>query len=194
MMFRSLSRNACTLLAMGGFLFAGCQKDTPAGPMETGQGGAITFLELPGGSLQKMTTVSDTITVESGGVLQIHDRDGAKKTGDGVKLDLEVSFRPHSVTNDFVATMSADAYYAMSSLDLSFGPQNAAFLEPATVKMHVSGMDLSGMPEGARLHLFYVDNNSWVIMPGTVTYNRHTGEVKCQDGKLPHFSRYAFGY
>ncbi len=193
-MIRSLLHSACILLAAGGFLLAGCQKDNPAGPMEPSQSAAVRVLEMPQGSLQKVTSVSETITVESGGKLQLQYSDGSKKDGNALKLDLEVSFRPHTVTSDFVASVSADAYFAMASLDMVLGPQTASFTEPANVKMHVTGMDLSQMPEGSELHLFYYDNGSWVTMPGTVTYNRQTGEVKCQDGQLPHFSRYCFGY
>ncbi len=196
-MIRSLSRVALLRASATAISLVGCQKDSLTGPTETSlaQGGAVRLLALPKGSLHKVETDSALVTVQSGGNLQIHYKEvalrGTKKT---LKLDLQVSFAPGAVSDDFVATVSTDAYYAMSSLDMTFGPHGAQFLKPARVSMHVTGMDLGDIPADAQLHLYYLDNGEWVVMPGTVTINPQTGEVKCQDGELPHFSQYAFGY
>ncbi len=196
-MVRSLSRVACLLAFGTAFFLVGCQKDSLTGPAETSQaqGPFVRLLELPKGSLHKVSTTSETITVQSGGKLQIHYAEDDPVGGkDALKIDVEVRFAPGSVSDDFVASMTADANYAMTSLNLSFGPQNVTFLKPAEVKMHVTGMNLSRLPAGAELRLYLVEDGTWVPMPGTVTFNARTGEVKCLDGQLPHFSRYAFGY
>ncbi len=196
-MNRSFSRVALLLAFAAAMFLVGCQKDNLTGPTEASQaqGGSVRLLALPKGSLHKVTYTFDTVTVQSGGKLQIHYTEDDSVAGkNAMRLDFEVQFAPGSITNDFVATLATDANYAMSALGLTFGPHGTTFLKPAEVKMHVTGLDLSQMPEGGSLHLFYDENGTWVTMPGEVTVNTVTGEVKCLDGQLPHFSRYAFGY
>jgi hypothetical protein len=55
-------------------------------------------------------------------------------------------------------------------------------------------MDVAGLNPDDEVWLYYYEDGTWVKMAAKkVDLNFKKGELKCQDGQLPHFSRYAFG-
>jgi hypothetical protein len=55
-------------------------------------------------------------------------------------------------------------------------------------------MDFASYSPQDKLWLYYDDNGTWVKMAAKkVEFNLKEGKLKCDDGELPHFSRYAFG-
>jgi hypothetical protein len=91
--------------------------------------------------------------------------------------------------------MSLDDQVLQSNVDLTFGPHGTTFLKPALLDVNVSGMDLSGLNPRDRVYLWYVDTTgTWIRMDAKrVDVDVKKGQLRCQDGKLPHFSAYAFG-
>jgi hypothetical protein len=183
------------LVCAGTGLLMSCRQGSavdPSGPPETG---TPEFLRVPGNpALRKVLFIVDSVTVDRGGRLLVKDEDFDSVTSKrNFRMKIEIAFKPHSVSNDFLASVSTDAQYLMSSLDLQFGPHGTFFLKPADLKVWVKGMDLSGFSPKDRIYLYYIDNGRWVRMEGNVSFNVKTGELSCANGRLPHFSRYAFG-
>ena len=178
----------------------GCQNDSPV----SFQDNPVTasgpqFLKLPGiHALAKMVADTALITPEHGGRLELDfkysyvDSDGVTRKLDA---DLSVTFQPQGVTDTLVATMSLDDQVLQSNVDLTFGPHGTTFLKPALLDVNVSGMDLSGLNPRDRVYLWYVDTTwTWIRMDAKrVDVDVKKGQLRCQDGKLPHFSAYAFG-
>jgi hypothetical protein len=176
-------------------LGAGCQLDNPIETATSPKPQAPQFLKMPShAGLNKIITASSPIYVKGGGKVNL-DYEEKDATGKKVfDLEIELKFDDKSVSNDFVASVATDANYLMSSVDLLFGPHETTFLRPAKLKVHVKGMDLSGLTDKSVVHLYYENNGTWELMDGDVKLNVKDGELKCDNGKLPHFSRYAFGY
>jgi hypothetical protein len=178
----------------------GCQNDSPV----SFQDNPVTasgpqFLKLPGiHALAKMVADTALITPEHGGRLEVDfkysyvDSDGVTRKLDA---DLSVTFQPQGVTDTLVATMSLDDQVLQSNVDLTFGPHGTTFLKPALLDVNVSGMDLSGLNPHDRVYLWYVDTTGkWIRMDAKrVDVDVKKGQLRCQDGELPHFSAYAFG-
>ena len=178
----------------------GCQNDSPV----SFQDNPVTasgpqFLKLPGiHALAKMVADTALITPEHGGRLELDfkysyvDSDGVTRKLDA---DLSVTFQPQGVTDTLVATMSLDDQVLQSNVDLTFGPHGTTFLKPALLDVNVSGMDLSGLNPRDRVYIWYVDTTgTWIRMDAKrVDVDVKKGQLRCQDGKLPHFSAYAFG-
>jgi hypothetical protein len=176
-------------------LGVGCQKDNPIETPNTSKEQAPQFLKLPPrAGLNKIITASSPIYVKGGGKVNLKDEE-KDATGKKVfELEIELKFDDKSVSNDFVASLTTDASYLMSSVDLAFGPEGTTFLRPANLKVHVKGMDLSGLTDKSVVNLYYDNNGTWELMDGDVKLHVKDGELQCDNGKLPHFSRYAFGY
>ena len=171
----------------------GCNRS--ANPItENANSGSIRFVAMPATqSLQKMLYASNTITVERGGNVSIKYEGRDSLTNGRVKLDFKLTFRQHSVTNDFMASVNVDVNYLMSTVDIEFGPHGTDFLRPADLDLKVSGLDLSWLRPNDRLHLFYFHNRHWEQMDGDVSFDISKGQIECSNGLLPHFSAYGFG-
>ncbi len=187
-------------LAALGMMLAGCTKDNPLAPPDQAvsktagvSGQQIQMLKLPGTpSLGKIYTASSLITAKDGGklVLDCKDRAGA---GENFSVHIELRFEPGTITDDFVATLTMDSYYLMSTVDMQFGPHGSTFLKPAILSANVVGVDLTGFTKDAPPNLYYDDNGTWVPMQGEVKIDPKHLKLECKDGELPHFSRYCFG-
>ena len=178
----------------------GCQNDSPVSFQDNpATASEPQFLKLPGiHALAKIVADTAVITPEHGGRLEV-DFKYSYVDSDGVtrKLDasFSVTFQPHGVTDTLVATMSLDDQVLRSNVDLTFGPHGTTFLKPALLDVDVNGMDLSGLKPHDRVYLWYVDTTgTWIRMDAKhVEVDVKKGQLKCQDGELPHFSAYAFG-
>lgn len=150
------------------------------------------FLEIPAHmAVLKGVSSRAKIEREKGGKVELKYEEKVAK--DKFKLEVELKFEKESISNDFEASLSMDAQYLMNDVALEFGPHGTYFLQPANLSIKVEGMDLSSFKEGAVLHLYYNNNGRWEKMAGTVKFDKKEGKLECKDGKLPHFSRYAFG-
>ena len=62
---------------------------------------------------------------------------------------------------------------------------------------HPTGLDLSSIPLLSQLGLYCFDpetGSSKEMRNGELTYDLDKGEIISEDGELPHFFEYAFGY
>jgi hypothetical protein len=177
----------------------GCQNDSPV----SFQDNPVTasgpqFIKLPGThALAKIVADTAVITPEHGGRLEVDfkysyvDSDGVTKH---LNVTMSLTFPPYAVTDTLVATMSLDDQVLRSNVDLTFGPHGSTFLQPALLDADVSGIDLSALSPKDRVYLYYIDNGNWIRMDAKkIDVNVKKGQLKCQDGELPHFSAYAFG-
>lgn len=109
------------------------------------------------------------------------------------RVTATLSVPPGAIDKDTYVTMSVDDKY----LALKFKPSGLKFNIPAELDFNATGLDLSILPFGAPISLYYV--NDYGVMTEkenaeSISANRFYGSVVCNDGEIPHFSRYAFGY
>jgi len=167
------------------------KRTTSTSTSTSGSGSTSTSIQCT----STIVTTSKDITVAEGGTLELEYRQGATNNY-GVTLyqiRSSISFAPGSISNDFTASFALDGGAMMSTISMEFGPHGTMFLQPANLSIYVSGLDLSYLTPQDEVKLYYDDNGTWVEMEGTVWANRTKGSINCINGKLPHFSRYAFG-
>jgi hypothetical protein len=109
------------------------------------------------------------------------------------RVTATLSIPPGAIDKDRYITMSVDDKYVA----LKFVPGGLKFNVPAKLDVNVTGLDLSILPFGAQVSLYYV-NDSGVVTEkenvGGINTNRLFGSIRCDDADINHFSRYAFGY
>ncbi len=185
-----------TLLVWIAIVAQGCQKAGPVEPADGSTKQAPAFIKLPkNNALHKIISVTKTIYAQSGGELKLNYDygEGAKK----VNIDVSLKFEPGSVSRDVDITLSVDDAVLMTTIDLSFAPEGLVFLKPAILDVNAQGLDLSGIPPGANINLYYFNKQTgtWEQIPTRrISVNISNGQLQCKDGEIPHFSRYAFGY
>jgi hypothetical protein len=138
---------------------------------------------------------SELIRTKIGGTLNV-TFSYKGKTG---KVDVNVTLKipAGALPNDQVLTMSVDEQTLSGFVDLTFGPHGTMFLTPALLNINATGLDLSSVPPNAKVQLYYYNpttNTYELMVVKNVFIDLKNGAIKCQDGQLPHFSRYAFGY
>jgi len=193
---RSNSFSLLTALSIMVLVSAGCNDYGLVEPDGVEMTQTPGFIPMPKSlALQKPIWIMESITVKNGGTLKLKyvETDSTKPKDKLFELQIEITFHKKSVSEDFIAGLGMDAHYLMSDLALEFGPHGTSFLKPAELKIKVKGLDLSDYVKGEKIRLFYSSDGKWEEMKGKVSANFEKGELSCKDGKLPHFSRYAFG-
>jgi hypothetical protein len=162
--------------------------------------GAITLISLPkaaSNSLKKTDYDVELITATNGGKLSIAYN--YQSTKGPVNVQVSLNIPGGALQYDQYLTMALDEATLSGSVFVNtiFGPHGTTFLVPALLNIHATGLDLSSLPSNVKVQLYYYnpDINTYTLMVTKSTnYNLTSGMIKCQDGQLPHFSRYAFGY
>jgi hypothetical protein len=109
------------------------------------------------------------------------------------RVTATLSVPPGAIDKNTYVTMSVDDQY----LALKFKPSGLKFNVPAKLDVNATGLDLSIVPFGAQLSLYYVNDFNVVTEKENVegiSTNRFFGSLGCDDAEIHHFSRYAFGY
>jgi hypothetical protein len=110
-----------------------------------------------------------------------------------VRISATLSIPPGAIDKDRYITMSLDDKY----VGLKFKPGGLKFNIPAKLDFNATGLDLSVVPFGAQLSLYYVNDFGSATekeKAKKISANAFYGSLVCDDGEIPHFSRYAFGY
>lgn len=93
-------------------------------------------------------------------------------------------------------TMMVDDELIMTEVSLTFGPHGTKFRTPALLNVDAKGLDLSSWPRNAVPELYYYNPVTKSLEPmqtEKLVINTRSGQLTCVNGKLPHFSQYAFG-
>jgi hypothetical protein len=190
---------ALLLGALSSTMGSGCRNDGPVSVESTSVATQEPdFIKLPKNmSLQKFVADTALITPEQGGKLSLNFKykyiasSGVERE---LKLNMTLTFPKGAVSDSLVAMIGLDDQVLKSSVDITFNPHGSTFLTPALLDVQVSGMDVAGLNPDDEVWLYYYEDGTWVKMAAKkVDLNFKKGELKCQDGQLPHFSRYAFG-
>jgi hypothetical protein len=190
---------ALLLGALSSTMGSGCRNDGPLSPENnTIAAQEPDFIKLPKNmSLQKIVGDTALITPEQGGKLSLAFKYRyTSSTGDQRVLDarMTLTFPRGAVEDSIVASLRLDDEVLKSSVDITFNPHGSTFLKPALLDVDIRGMDFAGYSPKDKLWLYYDDNGTWVKMAAKkVEFDLKEGKLKCDDGELPHFSRYAFG-
>ncbi len=182
-------------------LVLGCNGNIVQAPDQPAQqvssmGQSIQILELPA---QPVTTMEKTykakgwFTVEDGGTLSISRE---FKTEDGLKngtISSVFTVDPYALNQREQIEMG----FNPENLIVEFGPHGLQFNTSAKLYYKITGVNLSKLPAGAEIKLFYVNETTQQyeqMRAGSITTDLASGTIECVDGEIPHFSEYAFGY
>jgi hypothetical protein len=132
------------------------------------------------------------VTSQSGGQLSLDVKYPTFLIFDVVHITSTFTVQPHAISQDELITMTLNT----SNLEFDYSPQGLQFSTPATLNCAATGLDLSTVPSGTPIELFYCEpNGSYDEIPaGSITYDVKTGTVTCCNAQISHFSQYAFGY
>ncbi len=181
------------MLAFSLAIFSGCS-DGPANPVTaptTNQ--SPEFVKLPkrlNRSLAKTVSVTQFIYAAQGGTLRLQDSYAAAPDSHIVTLDIALVFNPGDLPYDASLTLSVDDEAFITTVGMTFGPHGLVFNNPANLTVNATGLDLG--TTSVSLKLYYLNaSNVWERMPSSNAIYR-VGTIDAQ-GRLPHFSQYAFG-
>jgi hypothetical protein len=113
--------------------------------------------------------------------------------GKRVSVSATFTVPPGAVDKDTYVTMSFDDKH----IGVKFIPGGLKFNIPANLDFSASGLDLSIVPSGVPISLYYVSDYSLTFekqKTSGISANKWSGTLVCNDGQINHFSRYAFGY
>jgi hypothetical protein len=142
-------------------------------------------------SFKKISTVSEFIYKKEGGSLSISHSNSEIGLEAGIYLTIPANSM--SVSADVSLTLDDENF--MGDLDLVFGPHGLTFSSPALLSIKAVGLDLSQV-QTQNLKLYYVntDTGEWEEMKyDRMIINKDYGFIYVENGRLPHFSRYAIG-
>ena len=204
--FNLVSRLA--LMALIAAIGIGCQKEGPVESLDrpaakqpaiqANQSSSQGSLSLTQSTEPSIISVTERVTYKRGGVLKLTYNGG---TGDDrVKVTIQFKVPPKSVSRDCDITMGLDANKLLTDInivDLGFEPSGISFSKPASLSVQGKGLNLAGLPANAKPTFYYwdEDTNEWVpISFKRSSVNIDLGMIDLDDGEVPHFSRYAFGF
>jgi hypothetical protein len=113
--------------------------------------------------------------------------------GKRVSVSATFTVPPGAIDKDTYVTMSLDNKY----IGLKFKPGGLKFKVPAELDFSASGLDLSSVPFGKSVSLYYVDlfgSTFEKVNASGVSAGKFQGTIVCNNAQINHFSRYAFGY
>jgi hypothetical protein len=173
-------------------------KTEPAEPMGWIQPGQIinnlvTLIPLPTPSWNSAGSSSTgLITSRYGGRVRV-DYSYFSIFGKRVSVSATLTVPPGAVDKDTYVTMSLDDKY----IGLKFKPGGLKFKVPAELDVSASGLNLSSVPFGKSVSLYYVDlfgSTFEKVHASGVSASKFQGTIVCSNAQINHFSRYAFGY
>lgn len=159
-------------------------------------GQKIQLLEVPAPAevnLAKKYSVGGWVSANSGGELEIREQFQTKSEFKTATLTATLSIPKNGLNEDRYISMRLDD----SKLQIEFSPHGLQFNVPAKLTYTATGLDLSSVPVGAEIKLYYSNKGTGLfeeMRSGSITYDRESGTIVCLDGEIPHFSIYAFGY
>ena len=173
----------------------GCNSNPVQGPDQNSNqvspaGQQVQLLELPasaGMSLAKISSAGQWIRARSGGNVEIDEHFR------GVAVSVTLSIPKKALSDDQYISMTLDD----SKLKIDFDPNGLQFNVPAELSYTATGLDLSSLPAGVTLKLYYCNQKTGKfeeMNAENITYDRLLGTITCVNADIPHFSIYAFGY
>jgi len=137
--------------------------------------------------LQKTFSVTELITVQNGGTIQIRESYDGGPHGK-VKVFAKIKFGKNVVTEDTYFTMTLDDETCM----LTFSP-SMTFDKDAELTIELKGIDLGGVDKKDVDFVYYDANGQYVSVDyKKLKVNIRKGDLKVEKVKIPHFSRYGF--
>ena len=173
----------------------GCNNNPVQVPDQNSNQGSVAaqqvqLLELPasaGMSLAKISSAGQWIRAKSGGDVEIDEHFR------GVAVSVTLSIPKKALSDDQYISMTLDD----SKLKIDFDPNGLQFNVPAELSYTATGLDLSSLPAGVTLKLYYCNQKTGKfeeMNAENITYDRLLGTITCVNADIPHFSIYAFGY
>jgi hypothetical protein len=154
----------------------------------------ITLIPLPAPISKNGPGSSSTglITSRYGGRVRV-DYSYSSVIGKRVSVSATFTVPPGAIDKDTYVTVSLDDKY----IGLKFKPGGLKFKVPAELDFSASGLDLSALPFGKSVSLYYVNlltSTFEKVNASGVSASKFQGTIMCNNAQINHFSRYAFGY
>jgi hypothetical protein len=136
-------------------------------------------------------TASKKIVAKDGGAVRLYGT-FTTSAGTSVYADMSISFQPGDLPSDQTITISINKTTFAKNADVTFGPAGLEFVNPAMLSLFGSGVDVAA--QSSEVELKYWSNGTWEDMPYSWGYyTSNFSGIVLASGKIPHFSRYAFG-
>jgi len=108
-----------------------------------------------------------------------------------VDIAMTLHFEPGAVNEPADVCMSLD----LRTFAVEFSPGIDRFTTPPVFSASARGLDLSAVPDGAAVHLYYIDDSVCEIIPSDpILYDKAAGWLTLTNALIPHFSMYGFGF
>jgi len=151
-------------------------------------GRQVQLLELPGTAGKNLAKKSQTsgsglISADSGGEVKVI----------GQFQTATLTIPKNALKKDQSISMTLDDCGAQ----VKFSPEGLIFKKHAQLNYAATGLDLSSVPVGAVINLYYYNEISGAyeqMSSVSITYDKEAGTLTCVNGDIPHFCLYAFGY
>ncbi|MBM3299082.1 MAG: hypothetical protein FJY85_03910 [Deltaproteobacteria bacterium] len=155
----------------------------------------LKFIQLPkDNALRKIVSATGLITAKKGGSITLQHRVGF------ARIWMTLTFPRGAVQEDTYVTMSLDDEVLATTVEVSFGPTGTSFLKPGSLDVLAIGLDLSSLSssgfhsDDVALLWYNPTTGLWEKMEADhIMVSTRVGMLVCNNGKIPHFSRYAFG-
>jgi len=192
------------LLTMFMLVLVSCENNDPLAPeLNVAQNKvvkkAINILSIGGDSrsLSKVTTVSEWITIEEGGSLELrHQNVLLSNEWETLRIDAKLEILKNTISEDADVSLTIDDLQFVGNMDVTFAPHGTTFSEPALLNIKARGLELNGVdPYSLKLYYDNQETGEWEEMEyEEFKYDYENGRIEFKKAQLPHFSRYAVGY
>ncbi len=136
-------------------------------------------------------SVSKAVTAKDGGTVSLNGS-FTNAAGEQVGYNLAIIFRPGDLPSDQTISITIDKTTFGDNADVTFGPAGLVFNNPAT--LYVFGTNVDVAKKATSVSLMYWNAGTWVPYPDSWGYyTPNFSGIVFASGKIPHFSRYAFG-
>ena len=189
------------LTALAGLFLIGCQDSRDSGitgpdnSVVAPSSNSVSFLKLPASLEPKPMhkKLQFEVTPNSGGVIH-YDYSYASAEGK-VSLDVQLRFPPGAVDETMIVSVDVSTDELTGDLSLDFGPSPTTFNLPALLTFTAAGLPSSDLPSDPNTLTFVYKDANGVYVPMSakkISVDLNKGELKVQEGEVPHFSRYGW--
>ena len=179
------------LVLMLPFLFACQEESSLVGPEKVSASSSEpNWISLPSSDasqLKKVFSVTELITVQSGGVIRLDEAYEGGPFGN-VSLSAEIKFAPGTINEDTYFTMAFDDEAGV----ITFSP-SCTFNNEAPLTISLKGINLNDVDTDEIGFVYYDANGEYVEVDSKRLWAKTIdGSLGILQAQIPHFSRYGF--
>jgi len=171
-------------------LFTGCSENLQVNEPQVNTTTGPNWITLPkrnGSSVETEYSVTKQINGIAGGKIELEEHYFAGPFGE-VKLKVKLDFPANCFSYTETITMIVDNVNGT----VTYAP-HMNFDKPAKLDLEIEGLDLTGINPDSIEFVYHNPDGYYDTMGNKkIKVRFEDGEIKLEDGKVPHFSRYGF--